>query len=98
MPAETAPRSEGEVMDAVSAKPVVVGVDGSPVNRSAVLWAADEASRCNLPLVLVHAGFYLYEPVLSDSTMDRALHEIDEHARTLLREAVEAVRKAAPDL
>src|SRR4051794_18541607 len=85
-------------MDAVSAKPVVVGVDGSPVNRSAVLWAADEASRCNLPLVLVHAGFYLYEPVLSDATMDRALNEIDEHARTLLREAVEAVRKAAPDL
>ena len=72
-------------MDAVSAKPVVVGVDGSPVNRSAVLWAADEASRCNLPLVLVHAGFYLYEPVLSDATMNQALHEIDEHARTLLR-------------
>ncbi|HST48517.1 universal stress protein [Jatrophihabitans sp.] len=85
-------------MDAVSAKPVVVGVDGSPVNRSAVLWAADEAARCNLPLVLVHAGFYLYEPVLSDATMTQALHEIDEHARTLLRQAVEAVRAACPDL
>jgi len=85
-------------MDAVPTKPVVVGVDGSPINRSAVLWAADEASRCNLPLVLVHAGFYLYEPVLSDATMNKALHEIDEHARTLLRQAVEAVRAVAPQL
>jgi nucleotide-binding universal stress UspA family protein len=85
-------------MDAAPARPVVVGVDGSPVNRSAVLWAADEAARCHLPLVLVHAGFYLYEPVLSDATMNQALHEIDEHARVLLRQAVEAVREAAPEL
>ncbi len=85
-------------MDAVSAKPVVVGVDGSPVNRIAVLWAADEAARCHLPLVLVHAGFYLYEPVLSGATMDLALHEIDQHARTLLQQAVDAVREAVPDL
>src|SRR4051794_21701422 len=98
MPAETAPRSEVEFMDAVSAKPVVVGVDGSPVNRSAVLWAAGEAARCNLPLLLVHAGFYLFEPVLSDATMNQAHHEIDEQARVLLREAVRTVRDRHPDL
>jgi nucleotide-binding universal stress UspA family protein len=85
-------------MDAVSAKPVVVGVDGSPVNRRAVLWAADEASRCSLPLALAHVGFYLYVPGLSDVTMNQVLHESDEHARILLRQAVEAVREVNPTL
>jgi nucleotide-binding universal stress UspA family protein len=87
-------------MDPVLAKPVVVGVDGSPLNRSAVLWAADEAFRRKLPLVLVHAGFYLYEPVLSDVAMNQALHEISRHARArvLLRQAVEIVLKEHPDL
>lgn len=36
-------------------RPVVVGVDGSLCGEVAVDWAADEASRRNLPLHLLHA-------------------------------------------
>ncbi|MYS86560.1 universal stress protein [Embleya scabrispora] len=35
--------------------PVVVGVDGTPAARLALVWAIDEADRRGLPLCLVHA-------------------------------------------
>jgi nucleotide-binding universal stress UspA family protein len=55
-------------MSASRTHPIVVGVDSSAVSFDAVRWAADEASRCELPLTLVHAGYYLYEPALSEAT------------------------------
>jgi hypothetical protein len=35
--------------------PVVVGLDGSPASVTAAWWAADEAARRRLPLVLLHS-------------------------------------------
>ncbi|MGN6302143.1 MAG: universal stress protein [Angustibacter sp.] len=40
---------------------IVVGVDGSPVSDLAVAWAADEAARRHLPLIVLHA--YPWETV-----------------------------------
>ncbi|MFF8843385.1 universal stress protein [Streptomyces sp. NPDC015127] len=36
--------------------PLVVGIDGSEASLEAVDWAADEAARHEVPLLLVHAG------------------------------------------
>ncbi|MFI1169346.1 universal stress protein [Streptomyces sp. NPDC020801] len=36
-------------------KPIVLGVDPDPTKRMALAWAADEADRRGLPLLLVHA-------------------------------------------
>lgn len=41
---------------------VVVGVDGSGVSDSAVLWASDEADRRGAELVVIHAWEYPYRP------------------------------------
>jgi nucleotide-binding universal stress UspA family protein len=40
---------------AESGMPIVVGVDPDPGKRSSLVWAADEAARRRLPLLLVHA-------------------------------------------
>jgi nucleotide-binding universal stress UspA family protein len=39
----------------IGPRPVIVGVDGSVCSDVALDWAADEASRRNLPLHLLHA-------------------------------------------
>lgn len=83
-------------MNAPQTRPIVVGVDNSPASRDAVRWAAEEASRADLPLTLVHAGFYLYEPALSEATASLAVAEMDQYARTLIRQAEDLVREIDP--
>ena len=39
---------------AASAQPIVVGIDGSPVSKVAVDWAARTAALREVPLKLVH--------------------------------------------
>jgi nucleotide-binding universal stress UspA family protein len=64
---------------------VVVGVDGSDASDDAVRWAADEADRHRVPLVVVHSWDYPYvlttlEPTLEAAAQDqlpgRALAQI----------------------
>ena len=78
-------------MSATPAKPILVGVDASPASQNAVRWAAHEASRRKLPLTLVHAGYYLYEPALSAATVCEAGREIAHYARMLIDRALESV-------
>jgi nucleotide-binding universal stress UspA family protein len=85
-------------MSASRTHPIVVGVDSSAVSFDAVRWAADEASRCELPLTLVHAGYYLYEPALSEATASLAAREIDQHAHELLHRAAEIATEIDPAL
>ncbi len=85
-------------MSASSTNPIVVGVDSSTVSLDAVRWAAAEASRRGLPLTLVHAGYYLYVPALSEETASRAAREIEQHARALLTRASAVVAEIDPDL
>ncbi|MGW4163431.1 universal stress protein [Streptomyces sp. NPDC004788] len=75
---------------------VVVGVDGSPAARTAVLWAAAEADRRGRPLRLVHAAdtdrralFY------ADG---EAIQAVREAGRDLLIETADAVRERFPGL
>jgi nucleotide-binding universal stress UspA family protein len=42
--------------DSLSTPRIVVGVDGTAANWSAVLWAVSEARRADAPLLLVATG------------------------------------------
>ncbi|WFE98547.1 universal stress protein [Micromonospora sp. WMMD964] len=77
--------------------PVLVGVDGSESSRLAVGYAADEAARRDVPLVLVHVG-----PPDGGRTVPEEIEEsqaaYQADAVRLLADASAAVRAAHPDL
>jgi nucleotide-binding universal stress UspA family protein len=52
---------------------VVVGVDGSSNSRSALMWAADEARRRNVPCFIVHAWEYPATVMASPYVLARSL-------------------------
>ncbi|MFF5923406.1 universal stress protein [Streptomyces flavochromogenes] len=74
---------------------VVVGVDGSPSGRAAVLWAAGEADRRGRPLHLVHAADTDRRAIFSNAETIQAVREA---GRDLLIETASAVRDLFPDL
>ncbi|WP_024755139.1 universal stress protein [Streptomyces exfoliatus] len=74
---------------------VVVGVDGSPSARAAVLWAADEADRRGRPLHLVHAADTDRRAIFANAETIQAVREA---GRDLLTETASAVRDLFPDL
>ncbi|MFD0800232.1 universal stress protein, partial [Streptomonospora algeriensis] len=78
---------------------VVVGVDGSPVSRAALEWAARAAAHRALPLVVLHA---LSMPVVS-VPLGRTMRmtptpETAEHATRLLEDAVAHVSRTRPGI
>ncbi|QFZ19666.1 universal stress protein [Saccharothrix syringae] len=79
--------------------PIVVGVDGSASALTAARWAAGEAARRRVPLVLVHAcvlpaaGYP--ELVVTGPEVREA---VERQGRQWLAEAEDAVRAVAPDV
>jgi nucleotide-binding universal stress UspA family protein len=69
---------------------IVVGIDGSPPSTQALLWAADEADRQGVELVVVHGWSYPYENVNAQSAQARDLTEID--AACVLERSIELAR------
>ncbi|MGG5257605.1 universal stress protein [Phycicoccus avicenniae] len=75
---------------------VVVGVDGSPLSRAAVVQAAHVASTRGMTLHVLHA-FAPDLPMLGFGELtDRA--QVTEHGQHLLRDAVATAHGAHPDL
>ncbi|WP_436498383.1 universal stress protein [Actinokineospora sp. HUAS TT18] len=77
--------------------PVVVGVDGSDSALDATAWAATEAKRRNLPMLLVHAC--VLPPIrhpTSVADQSRWIDELSANGQHILREAAAAARAAAP--
>ncbi|MGX4688047.1 universal stress protein [Streptomyces sp. JNUCC 63] len=82
-------------------KPIVVGVDPDPHKRMALAWAADEANRRHLPLLLVHAqglptaGYRPRGGLPSWEKWKDELHAAGDHT---LKEAVTFVESRHPRL
>lgn len=70
---------------------IVVGVDGSRASDLAVEWAADEADRHRVDLLVAHGWSYQYSVAGSSSTQARELTEID--AAVTLGRAVDSARE-----
>ncbi|ASU78724.1 universal stress protein [Actinopolyspora erythraea] len=84
-----------------TAKPVLVGIDGSPTSFEAVRWAAREASHRSAPLRLVHADVSAlgYVPdTLGTATPDSTNETAREFVSDWLRDAREIASAAAPEL
>jgi nucleotide-binding universal stress UspA family protein len=86
------PGCEVDDMKPSSMAPVVVGIDGSASSLSAVAVAADHASLCGCPLLIVHSFNWL----------PRQPGHTDPHpagtATNLIQQATTAARKARPQL
>mgnify|MGYP001221137279 CR=1 FL=1 len=72
---------------------IVVGVDGSKGSEAALLWAAEEAARCNAELVLVHGWSYPYQGVRTGVSEPRDDMRLDA-MRTLEASALRAKQLA----
>ncbi|MEU7058004.1 universal stress protein [Streptomyces sp. NPDC046197] len=81
--------------------PIVVGVDPDPDRRTALAWAADEADRRHLPLLLVHAqgvptpGYRPQGGHPSWEDWNDDLHTAGDHT---LKEAVSFVESRHPQV
>ena len=81
-------------MTVPTAKPLVVGVDGSVASQNAVRWAAAEAVARGVELHVVHAFIWpLFQVPLGPTDMAPGLRAA---ADRILAEAVELARKAEP--
>lgn len=97
-------RSKGPVVvvhgvdrrDAVLGR-IVVGVDGSKGSDAALLWAAEEAMRCDAELVLVHGWTYPYMGLRTGGSEPRDDMRLDamrtlEASALRVKEVAESVR------
>ena len=86
-------------MDGIRKTDVVVGVDGSPTSTAAALWAADEAARRGVRVVLLYAYvLYAYGSKGGALPGSVAWEEAEIDADQLLADATDAVQKAHPHL
>lgn len=81
-----------EVMDN---RPIVVGVDGSSAAARALRWAAREAVRRAVPLLIVHICELIPAAVPHATAVRGYRDAVIEDGRTLLAEAAESARDAA---
>lgn len=86
-------------MSSIRKTDVVVGIDGSATSTAAALWAADEASRRGVRLVLLYA-FVLYAYGSKNGALPGsvAYEEAEIDADQLLADAADAVRRVHPKL
>jgi nucleotide-binding universal stress UspA family protein len=70
------------------AEVVVVGVDGSAAAEAALMWAADEAERRGVALVIAYAGHLAHRGALVEDTAKSAMRELSAYGRDLLEDSV----------
>ncbi len=78
-------------MSDVQAGSVVVGIDGSTAASQALDWAAGEAERRGVPLVIAYAGHISHPGALTPDTIQAASREVCEYGRELLADAIATV-------
>lgn len=85
-------------VDVENGRPIAVGVDGSERSLDAVGWAAREAERRGVSLLIAHAFIW---PLLNTPATFAGLGPVEglrDHAKSLVADAVDAAKKAAPNV
>jgi nucleotide-binding universal stress UspA family protein len=78
---------------------IVVGVDGSELSMAALRWALEEARLRHATLDVVHAWtFPVYGDGITATWVTRAADELEEGARSMLRQTLEAVDTRGVDV
>jgi nucleotide-binding universal stress UspA family protein len=81
----------------VNAPEIIVGIDGSPASRAALLWAAADADRRDIPLNVIHA--YEWRRPGSRMALGGAYADAArEQAESMVAAAIADVRAAYPGL
>jgi nucleotide-binding universal stress UspA family protein len=78
--------------------PIVVGVDGSTTGDSALMWAAQEAARRGVPLVVAHAVGLLPSEAMSASTVETVIRESAPYGQQVIDDALVLVASDHPTL
>jgi len=81
----------------MSTGPVVVGVDDSGDARSAVLWAAQQASLTGTSLLIVHSP-PLPPAATPSGVLSAALHASDDVGRSVLQDSAALARATQPEV
>ncbi|GAB3473720.1 universal stress protein [Amycolatopsis cihanbeyliensis] len=81
-----------------ASRPVMVGVDGSTSATHAVRWAAHEAARRQVPLLIVHVCALVPVAVPHAAALGAYKDALVEQGRQWLAEAAAAARESAPDV
>jgi nucleotide-binding universal stress UspA family protein len=80
----------------MTTKKIVVGIDGSPCGARALAWAAGEARRKGVDLVIAHATDTVTPAAASSAAVVTVLMEDTDYGRELLDEAVALVASTHP--
>ncbi len=75
---------------------IVVGIDGAPSGEQALSWAAAEADRKGVELVIAHVRDVISPAPVSSSTVVTVLPESTAYGRELLSDAVAVVAATHP--
>jgi nucleotide-binding universal stress UspA family protein len=75
---------------------IIVGIDGAPSGIRALSWAAAEAARKGVELVIVHVSSVVKPPAVSSSAVVTVMMESSDYGLELLRDAAAVVVGSYP--
>lgn len=85
---------EGAVRRPDPTRPVLLGVDGSPASEKATAYAFDEASRCGVDLVALHA----WSDVAVFPILGMDWHQYEQQGHEILAERLAGWQERYPDV
>jgi nucleotide-binding universal stress UspA family protein len=75
---------------------IIVGIDGAPSGLRALSWAAAEAARKGVELLIVHVSDVVRPPAVSSSAVATVMMESSHYGLELLRDAAAVVAGSHP--
>jgi nucleotide-binding universal stress UspA family protein len=85
-------------MTDITRAPIVVGIDGSRMSEFALEWAADEAARRSVPLIVAHAIGLLPAEAMSAVTVETVIRESAAYGQQVVDDARAVVTRDHPTL
>jgi nucleotide-binding universal stress UspA family protein len=78
--------------------PIVVGIDGSSTSEFALMWAAEEAARWAVPLIVAHAIGILPDEAMSAATVETVIRESADYGQQVVDDALALIASTYPNL